>query len=142
MNKIIMSGRFTDDPELKITPAGVHVTTFSIAVKRPRVKDKTDFFNVVAWRAQAEFICKHFKKGDGIEIVGTLTTRDWTDKQGNKRRETEIECDEVSFPVSSPKRDQSQSEDGVASYTPTAYTNAAADQQQFVEVSDDVGLPF
>lgn len=104
MNKVIITGRLTVDPELKITPSGAHVTTFSVAVKRPMVKDKTDFFECVAWRSQAEFICNHFKKGDGIEIIGTLTNREWTDKNGNKRKVTEIECDNVAFPISSPKR--------------------------------------
>lgn len=138
MNKVIITGRLTGDPELKITPSGAHVTTFSVAVKRPMVKDKTDFFECVAWRAQAEFICNYFKKGDGIEIIGTLTNREWTDKNGNKRKVTEIECDNVAFPISSPKKDQAQIEYQIT--VPSAYTNVA--DTTFEDVTDDTRLPF
>lgn len=89
-NKAIIGGRITADPELKTTPAGVPVTSFSVAVNR-RFGGKngeetpTDFINVTAWRQQAEFITRYFKKGSSICIVGSIQTRTWTDQQGNKR---------------------------------------------------------
>lgn len=77
MNKVILTGRLVADPELKTTPTGVEVTSFRIAVNQEYVKQgeerKADFFNIVAWRKSAAFICQYFHKGDGIDIVGKVT---------------------------------------------------------------------
>ena len=85
LNKVILGGRLTADPELKTTPSGVNVCSFSLAVNRKVAKDaeqKTDFITIQAWRQTAEFICKFFKKGSSICVVGSLQTR---------RTETEVE---------------------------------------------------
>lgn len=100
-NKFIGVGRLTADPELRQTPNGVSVTSFSIAVDRPFV-DKSgeravDFLDIVAWRQTAEFICKNFAKGKPILVEGSIQTRQYTDKNGNSRRVWEIIADNVSF---------------------------------------------
>ena len=100
LNKVILGGRLTADPELKQTPQGVSVTQFSLAVNRRPAKDKetlTDFITVVAWRQTAEFICKFFKKGSSICISGSVQTRSWIDQQNNKRYATEVVADEAYF---------------------------------------------
>ena len=99
--RIVVMGRLTTDPELRNTPSNVSVTSFAIAVNRPYVNKngerQTDFFNVVAWRNQAEFICKYFKKGNCILIDGRLENRDYIDKNGIKQRVSEIITENVSF---------------------------------------------
>lgn len=80
MNSICLTGRLTDDVELKQTPSGVSVCSFTLAVKRPNVKDTTDFINCVAWRGTAEFISRYFGKGNKIEVNGVLTSRKYEDK--------------------------------------------------------------
>lgn len=102
-NKVILGGRLTADPELKTTPTGIPVTSFSVAVNR-RFGNKAngeepqaDFFNVTAWRQTAEFITRYFRKASSICIVGSLQTRTWTDQQGTKRYATEIVADEAFF---------------------------------------------
>ena len=91
LNKVIIQGRIGADLELKKTPSDIAVTSFNIAVDRKGTKDKvTDWISIVAWRQTAEFICKYFKKGSEIIIVGELQTRTWTDSQNNKR--TVVEC--------------------------------------------------
>ena len=100
MNKVILGGRLTADVELKQTPQGVSVCSFSIAVNRRTGKEQeqqTDFINCVAWRNTAEFISKYFKKGSSICIVGQIQTRSWVDKNGQNRYATEVICDEAYF---------------------------------------------
>jgi single-strand DNA-binding protein len=96
-NKVILGGRLTTDCELKQSPSGLSVTTFSIAINRKGADNKTDFIDVVAWRQTAEFICNYFRKGSSICIVGSLQKREWTDKNGQKRFVTEVIADEVCF---------------------------------------------
>lgn len=99
-NKVIIAGRLTADPELKTTPSGIAVASFTVAVNRRGQKDgesTADFFTVTAWRGTAEFVCKYFRKSSSICIVGELQTRNWTDQQGNKRYATEIVADEAKF---------------------------------------------
>lgn len=110
LNISMLIGRLTGDPELKQTPNGVAVTTFSIAVNRQYSKDKeqqADFINCVAWRNTAEFIAKYFKKGNAIFIKGAIQTRSWTDNNGNKRYATEVIADEAQFVES--KKGEAQS---------------------------------
>ena len=100
MNKVILGGRLTADVELKQTPQGVSVCSFSIAVNRRTSKDQeqqADFINCVAWRNTAEFISKYFKKGSSICIAGSIQTRSWTDNNGNNRYATEVKADEAYF---------------------------------------------
>lgn len=91
LNKIILMGRFTQDPELKTTPSGAMVTSFTLAVDRDFVDKEsgnraTDFIDIVVWRKTAEFASKYFSKGSMAVVEGRLQIRDWQDKDGNKRR--------------------------------------------------------
>ena len=101
LNVSVLQGRLTSDPELKTTNSGIAVTSFSIAVDRkyqPKGEEKaTDFIDIVAWRNNAEFITKYFKKGSMIGIEGEIQTRTYEDKNGNKRKATEVVVSNVSF---------------------------------------------
>ena len=117
LNKVILGGHLTTDPELKQTPSGVCVTTFSIAVNRRGNKNEVDFINCVAWRSTAEFVCKYFKRGSGICIVGSIQTRSWDDSKGNKRYATEVVLDEALFV-------DSKADSNVDAFSPPPATNA------------------
>ena len=147
-NKVILGGRLTADPELKQTQSGIPVVSFSIAVnRRYQSKDapqQTDFFNVTAWRATAEFVSKYFRKGSSICITGTIQNRTWTDQQGQKRYATDIVADEVMFVDS---RQESSGAPAAPQYTPDAYSapsfsTPAASAPRFEEVKTDDDLPF
>lgn len=100
LNKVILIGHMTANPELKQSTSGVSVCSFSIGVSRRYTKgeqQQTDFITIVAWRQQAEFVCRYFKKGQAILVCGQLQTRTWTDNRNNKRYATEVIADEVSF---------------------------------------------
>ena len=129
MNTITLLGRTTSQIELKQTPQGKSVASFSIAVKRPFSKDTTDFFTIQAWGKQAELIAQYVKKGEQICIRGYLTNRTWQDKQGQKRVSTEVVADEVSFVGS---------KESTAAPTYQPYVS----QAQFEEVPNDGSLPF
>ena len=101
MNYIAVKGRLTKDPEIRRTTTGKAVCSFSVACDRD--KEHTDFFECVAWEQVAENIAKFFSKGRAIIIQGKLTTRDWTDKEGRKRKATEILVREFDFADSKPK---------------------------------------
>lgn len=98
-NKVILGGRLTADPELKTTPSGIPVTSFTVAINRRGVKETVaDFINVNAWRQTAEFITRYFRRGSSICIVGSIKTRSWTDaKTGAARWATDVEADEAFF---------------------------------------------
>lgn len=138
-NKVILGGRLTADPELKSTGNGVFVTSFSIAVNRRFIskndgQQQADFINCTAWRLTAEFIAKHFKKGDAICIVGSIQTRSWTDQQGAKRYATEVVAEETFFVDSKNTANTSATP---APYMPEAYTSGS-----LAEASEDEDLPF
>ena len=101
LNKIILMGRLTRDPELRRTGSGTAVTSFSLAVDRDfksqSGEKETDFIDIVAWRSTAEFVSKYFTKGRMAVVEGRLQMRDWTDKDGNKRRSAEVVADNVYF---------------------------------------------
>lgn len=130
MNKGQYTGRLTADPELKQTPNGVSVCSFTLAVKRPRAKDKTDFINFVAWRGNAEFVCRYFKKGDAMEVSGALTSRKYQDSDGKNRVAFEVECEDVSFCLTNGKTEAADQ----PQFTPQA-------EPQFEDVKDD-DVPF
>ena len=94
MNKVILVGRLTRDPELRATASGTPVASFSVACDRKFVKQgeerKADFINCIAWRQSAEAISRYFKKGDRIAIEGSIQVRDWTDNDGKKHYATEV----------------------------------------------------
>lgn len=101
LNKAIITGRLTANPELKTTTSGVNVTQFSLAVQRNFKNSNgdydTDFINIVAWRKQAEFVSNYFGKGQLITVVGSLQSRSYEDKEGNKRNILEVVAEEVLF---------------------------------------------
>ena len=140
LNKVILCGRLTADPELKQTQNGISVTSFSIAVSR-RFSSKNaenaqqaDFINIVAWRNTAEFITKYFQKGKSILIVGSLQTRNWTDQNGQKRYITEVVAEEAQFV-------EKKGEGAAAGATPAPY-GASPKDVAFEEMSTDDDLPF
>jgi single-strand DNA-binding protein len=141
LNKVILGGHLTTDPELKQTPSGVCVTTFSIAVNRRGKNNEVDFINCVAWRNTAEFVCKYFKRGSAICIVGAVQTRSWSDNNGNKRYATEVVADEAHFV-------DSKSEGNADAFSPAPTTNAPQSENiapsavKWDEASDDTDLPF
>ncbi len=101
LNKAILMGRLTRDPELRQTPSNVSVATFSLAVDRNYQADKnnkqTDFINIVAWRHTAEFVAKYFTKGQLVAVEGSIQTRSYQDKEGNNRTAFEVVADQVYF---------------------------------------------
>ena len=118
MNKVILMGRLTRDPEMRQTPNGVAVCSFSIAVNRRFAKDgqqNADFINCTAWRQQAEFICKYFQKGAMIAVVGNLQSRSWENQEGKRQYATDVVVDEVYFTGS--RGDSQGSSEGY--YTPS-----------------------
>lgn len=148
-NKAILGGRLTADPELKQTQSGVPVCSFTVAVNR-RFQSKTadaqqtDFINVVAWRQQAEFVTRYFRKGSSICVVGQIQVRQWTDNQNQKRYSTEVVADEISFVDAKGEGPAAQGGIGSA-YTPDNYAPSFSSQNdapKFEEMSNDDDLPF
>ena len=149
LNKVILIGHLTADPELKQTATGIPVTSFSIGVTRrfPRQGEQpqSDFINIVAWRSTAEFISKFFRKGNAICICGSIQTRSYTDQQGNKRYVTEVVADEATFVER--KSDAQGASAPSHQYTPPAdpepaYGSSFASAPNFEEVAEDDDLPF
>lgn len=157
LNRIILMGRLTRDPELRHTQTGTAVASFSLAVdrdfkSRESGEKATDFIDIVAWRNTAEFVSKYFTKGRMAVVEGRLQMRDWTDKDGNKRRSAEVVADNVYFGDS--KRDGDSAGSYAPSYSaPPAYSAPAGGyapapsapliNDQFAELNDDDGeLPF
>lgn len=134
MNKAILVGNLTRDPEQRTTPSGASVTSFTVAVtRRYKSQDGTqqaDFINCVAWRRTAEFIAKYFTKGSKIGIVGSIQTRTYDDQNGNKRYVTEVVADEAEFVTSK------------AQNTGAKQQEAAPDGLEEYEPLDDSELPF
>lgn len=110
LNKALLQGRFTADPELRHTASNIAVTTFSLAVNRSYVRQgqerETDFINCVAWRSTAEFVCKYFQKGMLAVVDGSIQTRSYTDKDENRRTAFEVVVDNIYFADS--KKDDGQ----------------------------------
>ena len=150
LNKVVLAGRLTGDPELKQTASGVSVLSFTLAVNRRYVsknseqaENQADFISVVAWRQTAEFISKYFKKGSAICLTGSIQTRSWQDQQGQRRYATEVVADEAMFVDS-----RNESGNGQASYTPDAYSAAPSYSSKpgsapnFEDHNTDDDLPF
>lgn len=101
MNKVVLLGRLAADPELRQTANGVAVTSFTIAVDRQYTakgaERQTDWIDIVAWRNSAEFVCKYFQKGSPIIVEGSLQTRMWEDKAGQKRKSVEVQAENLEF---------------------------------------------
>ena len=149
LNKVVLAGRMTADPELKQTPSGVSVLSFSIAINRGYVSKNSeqgerqaDFINVVAWRQTAEFISKYFRKGSAICVTGSIQTRTWNDNSGNKRYATEVVADEAMFVESRNSDSGSQSYNTEAYGTAPSYSSNGASAPNFEDHNTDDDLPF
>ena len=144
-NKVMIGGRLTADPENSQTTSGISVTKFSVAVNRRFAKDtsqqQTDFFNVTAWRATADFVSRYFKKGSSIFVIGTLQNRSWTDQNGQKRYATDIVAEEVSF-VDSRSESSSSGQYVPDSYNAEPSFSGGAEAPRFEEIKGDDDLPF
>ena len=155
LNKVVLAGRMTADPELKQTPSGVSVLRFTLAVNRRfsrganggEGEQQTDFITMVAWRQTAEFISRYFRRGSALCITGSIQTRKWQDQQGQNRYTTEVVADDVSFVEN--KADNNGAapapQGGSASYTPDAYGTPAYSSNGssgFEEIPNDSDLPF
>ena len=156
LNVVAIMGRLVDDPELRTTPAGHSVCSFRIACDRSYVQQgqqrQADFIDIVAWRQQADFVSKYFQKGSMIAVEGSLQTRNYQDKQGNKRTAVEVVANNISF--AGAKRQDGQSapsyEQQTASHVQQAkaaqnapqpvYTQGSMDD--FAVINDDDDLPF
>ena len=142
LNKAILMGRLTADPELRKTSGDVSVTTFTLAVNRSFTRQgeqpQTDFIDIVAWGKTAEFVSRYFVKGQLVAVAGQIQTRTWEDKQGNKRKSVEVVAEEVHF--AEPKRDgQTRSEAPRGGFDPMAGLGGNA----FAALpGDDNDLPF
>ena len=145
LNKVVLAGRLTNDPELKQTATGVSVLSFTLAVNRRYAskneqgesQTQADFISVVAWRNTAEFIARYFKKGSAICITGSIQTRSWQDQQGQRRYATEVVADEAMFVDS---RGESGASDGYQ--TPSFSSTGAVSAPNFEEHNTDDDLPF
>lgn len=147
MNNINICGRLTADPELKTSQSGHPVCAYNLAVKRPKVKDTTDFITCVSWRQGAEYITKYAHKGDMVAVSGVLTTRSWEDKNGNKRVSYEVVADTVEI-VGGKKQEQNTQPATIEQLpqypAPSAqFQQAFANNQQgFETIVADEDLPF
>ena len=153
LNVVALMGRLVADPELRHTPQGVSVTTFTIAVDRSFAKQgterQTDFIDIVAWRGTAEFICKYFQKGRMIAVDGSIQTRMYQDKNGNNRKAFEIVVNNANFVGS-----KSENGGGVSNYASpvsdysqpvpmdsiSSYSSGSPDD--FAVIDDNEDLPF
>ena len=134
MNSVTMIGRLTKEPELRRTQSGTACCSFSLAVKRPKVKDTTDFHDFVVWQQGAEYLCQYGHKGDIVGVTGYLTTREWQDQSGNKRKAIEVTCDSVE--LLSSKRESTTTQ-------PQNNAQPSYQQQGFEPINDpNVVLPF
>lgn len=151
MNKAILMGRLTRDPELKSTNSGISVCTFTVAVDR-RFKSasgerETDFIPIVTWRQTADFVAKYFQKGARVALVGSIQVRSWDDKEGNKRYTTEVIADEVYFADSKNSSDSSYNNSSNRQSANTQKSNSyqqeeTASDPYFQAPDDDTALPF
>jgi single-strand DNA-binding protein len=158
-NKVILGGRLTSDPELKTTQSGISVTSFTVAVNRrfgsrSGEEAQADFISCTAWRQQAEFITRYFRKASSITVVGSLQTRNWTDANGQKHYVTEVVVDEAYFVDSKGENAGAGQSNAFANvqaqpFVPESYGTpafatsvASPDAPKFEEITDDDDLPF
>jgi single-strand DNA-binding protein len=142
LNVAALNGRLTADPELRHTTGEIPVTSFTLAIDRGYVKAgaerQADFIDIVCWRQTAEFASKYFHKGQLVAVEGSIQTRSYEDKQGNKRKATEIVASKVDF--AEPRRDGTGGNAGT--YTAPPSSGSSSDNGDFVEIAGDDDLPF
>ncbi len=135
LNNVALMGRLVEDPKLRTTTSNISVTTFTIAVNRDYVakgaERETDFIEIVAWRGTADFICKHFHKGQMIALYGTIQTRTYTDKEGKNRKVFEVVAGSAYF-CGDNKRPSGD----------VFVDDTQADYDGFQSIADDDDLPF
>ena len=150
LSMALIGGRLTQDPELKTTPSGVSVCSFTVAVNRKPGKDgesKADFINCTAWRQTAEFISKYFHKSSSIFVQGALQQRSWETQDGQKRTVLEVQVDDARFVDSKSEMEErtgfspASRADGPA-YVPDAYKATAESAPKFEEIDPESELPF
>ncbi len=148
LNKVVLAGRLTTDPELRQTPSGVSVVRVNLAINRRRrnsdqnEQQQTDFITIVAWRQTAEFISKYFRKGSAICVTGSIQTRSWQDQQGQRRYATEVVADEAMFVESRSEGANTQSYTTDAYGAAPAYSSNAGSAPNFEDHNTDDDLPF
>lgn len=145
LNKVILAGRLVADPELKkTTNTDSSVCSFTVAVNRryskPGEQPQADFIDCVAWRQQAEFLSRYFRKGSSVCIIGSLQKRAWNDQQGNKRYTTEVIADEINFVDAKSEGPNREFSPDAVPQAP-AYSTAPAELTKFEEADED-DLPF
>ena len=151
LNCAVLMGRLVADPELRTTTSGISVTSFRIAVDRSFVRQgeerQADFIDIVAWRQTAEFVSRYFRKGSMIAVQGSIQTRNYEDKQGNKRTAVEVVADNVSFCGSKAESGTSggyrpyENAAPVASAPAASYASGSMGDFESIEDDDD-SLPF
>ena len=142
-NKVFCIGRFVKDPEQRQTGSGISVCSFTLAVDRPYKQGDnkiTDWIDCVAWRNTSEFICKYFSKGDPVVIEGSIQTRMWEDKNGQKRKAIEVVVDNVEFVPRTKTADNSAPAENVVPIESASFS--AGSEADFMPVDDDEDLPF
>ena len=146
LNKVVLAGRLTTDPELKQTPSGVSVVRVNLAINRRRrnsdanEQQQTDFITIVAWRQTAEFISKYFRKGSAMCVTGSIQTSTWTDQQGQKRYSTEVVIDDAMF-VDSRNESGDMGASDPYSAAPS-YSSNVGTAPNFEDHNTDDDLPF
>ncbi len=141
LNMVVMMGRLTADPELRQTPNGTSVCTFTVAVNRPYRADReqqADFIEVVAWKGAAEFVTKYFSKGKMIIVEGSIQTRSYEDRSGNKRKAVEVVANNVQFGEPKQKADVNIRCDEPGQAVPAE----PADDYEPMDSTDSDDLPF
>lgn len=145
LNCVMMMGRLTAEPDLRLTESGNNFATFSIAVQRPKPKDgeaTADFFNCVAWQNRAKIVTDWYHKGDMIMLVGTLRNRRWVDKNGNNRITEQIIVKEIHF-TGYHKKSEAASDLPVTPNELDDFTILSeSDLAEFEDVLNDDGVPF
>ncbi|MDR2647065.1 MAG: single-stranded DNA-binding protein [Oscillospiraceae bacterium] len=153
LNVAVIMGRLTFDPELKSTQSGLSVCSFTVAVDRGFKSNdgstQADFIRVVAWRQTAEFVAKYFKKGSMIAVEGSIQTRNYEDKNGNKREAVEIVANRVSFTGSKAESGTGRFDAPPPPDAPPSFERAqpapsfsTGNSSDFEEIADDGDLPF
>lgn len=148
INNVVLMGRLVATPELRNTPTGYAVTSFSVAVERSFARQgeqrQTDFINCVAWRNTAEFITRYFQKGQMIALTGSIQTRNYEDKNGNKRTAVEVLVDQASFCGSKAESggNNGYNQGYSAPAQPATPSFSTGDDGDFEEIAGDDDLPF
>lgn len=154
LNKVIIAGYLTQDPELRQTQSGKSVVTFTVAVNRSVKNDdntyrqETDFIDCQAWDKRAEFLSRNFRKGSAVCVLGGIRKRSWTDSSGTKRYATEVLCEDILFAGVKSAQEGEEARGGV--HTPQTPSNAPAEpdfsapaaQPNFTELNTNEDLPF